>query len=93
MTTRLEKPLRREVRIDREPWVVTLTPAGIKLTRKGRRKGLELEWKALANGDAALAVALNASLRETSRPRLARREPVPPKRQKSRLGGGRSRRR
>src|SRR6185503_12646958 len=49
MTTKLDKTLRREILIDREPWVVTLTPAGIKLTRKGRRKGLELEWKPLVN--------------------------------------------
>jgi hypothetical protein len=67
MTTKLEKALRREVTISREPWVVTITPTGLKLTRKGRRKGLELEWKSLVSGDAALAVALNASLRESSR--------------------------
>ena len=64
MVTKLLKPLRREVRIDREAWVITLTPAGLKLTRKGRRKGVELAWKALVSGDAALAAALNASLRE-----------------------------
>ncbi len=66
MTTKLEKPLRREVLIDRDPWVVTIDPDGFKLTRKGRRKGVELEWKALVSGEAALAVALNASLREAS---------------------------
>jgi hypothetical protein len=64
MTTSLEKPLRREVLIDSEPWVVTITPIGLKLTRKGRRKGVELAWRDLVTGDAALAVALNASLRE-----------------------------
>jgi hypothetical protein len=67
MTTKLEKPLRRELKIGAEPWVVTITPVGLKLTRKGRRKGLELEWKALVSGDAALAVALNASLRQARR--------------------------
>jgi hypothetical protein len=67
MTTKLEKPLRREVTIAGEPHVITITPTGLKVTRKGRRKGVELEWSALVSGDAALAVALNASLRETSR--------------------------
>jgi hypothetical protein len=67
MTTKLDKPLRRELMIGREPWVITITPTGLKLTRKGRRKGLELEWTALVSGDAALAVALNASVQETRR--------------------------
>jgi hypothetical protein len=60
--TRLEKPLKREVSIGGEAHVVTLTPQGLKLTRKGRRRGVELGWEALINGDAALAAALNASL-------------------------------
>jgi len=62
MVTKLERSLRREVTIDREPWIVMITPAGLKLTRKGKRKGIELEWKAISSGDAALAAALNASL-------------------------------
>jgi hypothetical protein len=73
MTTKLEKPLRREVTIDREPYVVTITPTGLKLTRKGRRKGIELDWKGLASGDAALAAALNASLRDVTRRPVPRR--------------------
>jgi len=62
MTTRLTKPLKREVVIGRQAYVVTLTPDGMKLTKKGRRKGQELKWKDLVSGDAALATALNASL-------------------------------
>ncbi len=65
MTTKLEKPLRRELLINREPWVVTIAPSGLKLTRKGRRKGVELQWKALVSSDAALAGALNAMIRES----------------------------
>jgi hypothetical protein len=58
---------------------VTLTPAGIKVAAKGRRKGIELTWEALVDGDAALAVALNASLHE--RPAQAsRRAPRAPRR-------------
>jgi hypothetical protein len=43
--------------------MLTLTPAGMKLVAKGRRKGQELTWEALVSGDAALASALNASLK------------------------------
>jgi hypothetical protein len=65
MTTKLEKPLKREIAIDGEPYVVTIDPQGLKLTQKGRRKGQELAWKDLVNGEAALAVALNASLEQS----------------------------
>jgi hypothetical protein len=86
MTTRLDKPLRRELMIGREPWVITLTPAALKLTRKGHRKGLELEWEALIGGDAALAVALNASARAATSARATeenpRTEPHPRKAQR-----------
>jgi hypothetical protein len=64
MVTKLEKPLRREIAIDREPWVVTITPLGLVLARKGRRKGFELDWKGIVSGDAPLAAALNAAMRE-----------------------------
>lgn len=62
MATKLERPLRREVDIDGQPYMVTLSPEGLKLVPKGKRKGLELGWKALVSGEAALASALNASL-------------------------------
>ena len=62
MATKLEKPLRREVDIDGQPYMVTLSLEGLKLVPKGKRKGIELGWKALVSGEAALATALNASL-------------------------------
>jgi len=62
MATKLEKTLRREVSIGGRPFVVSLSPEGLKLVGKGRRKGLELAWEDLASGDAALATALNASV-------------------------------
>ena len=65
MTTKLQKPLKREIEINGEPYVVTLTPEGLKLTQKGKRKGQELAWKDLLSGEAALATALNASLQQT----------------------------
>ncbi|HEX6639294.1 MAG TPA: hypothetical protein VF033_16690 [Steroidobacteraceae bacterium] len=60
--TRLDKPLKREVKIKGKPHVLTLDGQGFKLTQKGRRKGIEIEWASLASGDAAMAAALNASL-------------------------------
>jgi hypothetical protein len=60
--TKLEKELKREIVIDDKPYVVTISPQGLKLTEKGRRKGQELAWKDLVTGDAALATALNASV-------------------------------
>ena len=60
--TRLDKPLKRELNIKGRPHVLTIDSNGFKLTRKGRRKGIEMAWQALVSGDAAMAVALNASL-------------------------------
>ena len=62
MTTPLTKPLKRELPINGQQFIVTLSPAGIKITPKGKRKGQELLWEDLVSGDAALAVALNATL-------------------------------
>lgn len=66
--TKLEKPLKRELNIDGEPHVLTISPEGLLLTQKGKRKGRELTWKALVSGDAALAVALNASVQAGGSP-------------------------
>ena len=62
MTTKLEGSLRREVDVDGALYTLTITPEGLALVPKGRRKGYELSWHALVSGDAALATALNASL-------------------------------
>ena len=63
MATKLEKPLKREIEIEGKPYMLTISPQGMKLVPKGRRKGLEIAWKDLVSGDAALATALNASLK------------------------------
>jgi hypothetical protein len=62
MATKLDKPLKRELLIDGAPYMLTIEPLGMKLVPKGKRKGQEIAWKSLVSGDAALAVALNASL-------------------------------
>ena len=64
MTTKLTAPLRREIDVAGQPYTVTLTPEGLKLVPKGRRKGYELKWASFVSGEAALATALNASLAE-----------------------------
>ncbi len=67
MATKLDKPLKRELNIDGEPYMLTIAPLGMKLVRKGRRKGQEIGWDALVSGEAALARALNASLERAAR--------------------------
>lgn len=62
MATLLDKTLKREVRIGDRSYIVAISPLTLKLTPKGKRKGLELNWESLVSGDAALAMALNASV-------------------------------
>jgi hypothetical protein len=64
MATKLDKQLKREIDVDGKPYMLTISPEGLKLTEKGKRKGQELAWKDLVNGQAALATALNASVEE-----------------------------
>ena len=62
MATKLDKPLKREIDVGGKPYMLTITPEGLKLVPKGKRNGHELTWDALVSGEAALASALNASL-------------------------------
>jgi hypothetical protein len=60
--TPLDKTLKRSLTIKGTDYVVTLTPEALKLTRKGRRLGLELKWADITSGESALAIALHASV-------------------------------
>lgn len=71
--TPLQKPLRRELRLNNQTFVVTLSPDSLKLTLKGHRKGYELRWEDLISGDAALATALNASIGKFGAPEAKQR--------------------
>ena len=63
VVTVLDKVLKRQVSVDGVDCIVTLDPEGIRLTRKGKRRPeVELRWRELVSGEAAMAVALNASL-------------------------------
>ena len=67
MTTKLIAPFKRELDLNGEKYTVTLSPEGFKLVQKGKRKGVELAWSSMINGEAALATALNASVTPPNR--------------------------
>jgi hypothetical protein len=63
VATVLVKELKRQVTVDGVDYTVAVDPDGLRLTGKGKRKPqVELRWRDLLSGDAAMAVALNASL-------------------------------
>ena len=62
MATKLEKPLRRELPVNEELYTLTISPEGLKLVPKGKRKGHELTWKDLLNGQPAVASAPTSSM-------------------------------
>jgi hypothetical protein len=45
MTTKLERPLKREIVVDDKPYTLTVDANGLKLVEKGRRNGQEASWK------------------------------------------------
>ena len=78
MATVLDKQLKRQVTVDGVEYTVALDPDGFRLTGKGKRRPqVELRWRDLLSGDAAMAVALNASL-STKRPPAAKPVTEPP---------------
>jgi len=50
MATKLDKTIKREIELDGQPYTVTVSPTGVKLTQKGFRKGREMSWRALWTG-------------------------------------------
>lgn len=63
MTTVLDKALKRQITVDDAAYTVTIDPEGVRLTGKGKKNAaVTLRWADLLSGQAALAVALNASL-------------------------------
>jgi hypothetical protein len=79
MTTKLEAPLKRVLAIGGDPYVLTITPEGLTLVPKGKRKGYSLAWNAFVSGEAALATALNASLLVAPAQSRASEKPSPAK--------------
>jgi hypothetical protein len=63
MATVLDNDLKRQISIDGVDYTVVVGPDGFKLVGKGKRRPeVELRWSDLLSGEAAMAVALNASL-------------------------------
>jgi len=79
MTTKLDRPLKRELSIGGKPYTLTIAPDAMHLIPKGHRKGYELAWVDLVSGDAALATALNASLARGSKPDIEKNAKAPSK--------------
>ena len=66
MTTVLDKELKRLITVNDVEYNVVLGPDGLRLIRKGKRNPeVTLRWSDLLSGEAAMAVALNASLQDT----------------------------
>ena len=63
MATILDKQLKGQITVDGVDYTIAVDPEGIRLIGKGKRRpDVELRWRDLLSGEAALAVALNASL-------------------------------
>ncbi len=65
--TKLEKPLKRELAIGEQAYVLTIAPEGLKLTLKGHRKGREIAWRELVGGDSESAES-GTSLEDSGAP-------------------------
>ena len=74
MATKLEKTLKREIDVDGKAYMLAISPDGLKLTEKGRRKGQELSWKGLLDGQAAAPSAAGASTEEADSPEASGEE-------------------
>ena len=62
MAAKLDKPLKRELEMNGALYTVTITPEGVSIAAKGRRKHRFLSWETLLSGDAELTRDLKISL-------------------------------
>jgi hypothetical protein len=68
VATVLDKELKRRITVSGAEYTVALSPEGIRVLGKGKRRPeVELRWSDLLSGEAAMAVALNASLTDHKR--------------------------
>ena len=71
MTTKLEKAIKREVTLNDVAFTVTMSPEGLRIVEKGKRKGHDLSWEQLIRGDVSLSQDLKDSVdvaRESTSP-------------------------
>ncbi|MEP7087199.1 MAG: hypothetical protein ABI884_07680 [Gemmatimonadota bacterium] len=62
VTTRLEGQIKREIMLGKKLYTVIISPEGVKIHLKGRRKGREISWETLLSGDAELNQQLKMSV-------------------------------
>ena len=62
MATRLDKSIKRELALGGQLYTVSMSPEGVRIVAKGKRKGHEISWETLLSGDAELRRDLNMSL-------------------------------
>jgi hypothetical protein len=65
MATKLDKVLKREIDIDGQAYIAAISPEGVKVTKKGFRKGNEITWRSIISGDANLNEDLRVSVDAT----------------------------
>ncbi len=68
MAAKLDKPIKRELDLDGETYTVTISPEGVRIVLKGRRKGHEISWQTIISGDAELTQQLRISLDALAEP-------------------------
>ncbi len=66
MATKLDKVLKREIEIDGQAYIAAISADGIKVTKKGFRKGNEISWSSIISGEAKLNEDLNMSIEATT---------------------------
>jgi hypothetical protein len=62
VATRLDKTIKRELELGGQLYTVSMSPDGVRIVAKGKRKGHEISWETLLSGDADLRRDLNMSL-------------------------------
>jgi hypothetical protein len=62
MTAKLEGLIKRELKLGDDTYTVSISPEGVKIAPKGKRKGREISWETLLSGDAELAQQLRMSV-------------------------------
>ena len=59
--TPLDKPLKRQIDIQGQPFTVILDATGIKITKKAHRNGIEVHWADLIRNDPSMAAELTSA--------------------------------
>jgi hypothetical protein len=62
LATRLDKTIKRELELGGQLYMVSISPEGVRIVPKGKRKGQEISWETLVSGEAELRRDLNMSI-------------------------------